>query len=49
MFYEHLHEKGFIIGNRNGFFQIDPPLIMTEEEFLSFISAFREILESLPR
>ena len=39
-----LLEKGFIVCNRRGLFRIDPPLTITEEEFKSFIEAFRGIL-----
>ena len=36
--------KGFIVGLRGGFFRIDPPLILTLEEFDGFIAAFKDVI-----
>lgn len=44
--YKKLLDKGYIVGNRNSLFRIDPPLIIKRKEFLKFIDMFKEILET---
>lgn len=41
-----LIEQGYIVCNRKALFRIDPPLIITESEFETFIETFRAILGS---
>ncbi len=44
--YNKLLDKGYIVGNRNSLFRIDPPLTITKEEFSVFIRDFENILKS---
>jgi len=39
--YRRLIERGYIVCNRGTAFRIDPPLIITEDEFAEFIHVFR--------
>lgn len=41
-----LIDKGYIVCNRKSLFRIDPPLIITEDEFEEFIDTFSAILEN---
>lgn len=45
--YEMLLQKGYIVCNRGSLFRIDPPLIISEEEFSGFVSDFSDILHLL--
>ncbi len=45
--YNDLVEKGYIVCNRRGSLRIDPPLIITEDEFSRFFAAFAAIIESV--
>jgi acetylornithine/N-succinyldiaminopimelate aminotransferase len=42
--FEKLIAEGFIICNRGGLFRIDPPLIIDQNSFERFVSAFNSIL-----
>jgi len=42
--YSKLIERGMIVGNRGTAFRIDPPLIITENEFTEFVKTFKTIL-----
>ncbi|MEE9533474.1 MAG: aminotransferase class III-fold pyridoxal phosphate-dependent enzyme, partial [Acidimicrobiia bacterium] len=42
--FERLLERGYIIGNRDSLFRIDPPLTITEAEFTRFAEDFKAIL-----
>ena len=42
--YCELIEQGFIVGNRGTTFRIDPPLVITENEFTEFIKTFKAII-----
>jgi len=44
-----LLEKGYIVCNRGALFRIDPPLTITEKEFMGFVSDFKDILGSIHR
>lgn len=44
--FKKLLAKGYIVCNRKSLFRIDPPLIITEDEFIRFIKDFRQILNS---
>jgi acetylornithine aminotransferase len=43
--YDELIDKGYIVGNRRYAFRIDPPLIITENEFEYFIETFKTVIE----
>ncbi len=43
--FDKLIDKGYIVCNRKALFRIDPPLIINEDEFYSFIREFKNILE----
>lgn len=42
-----LIDQGYIVGNRGNFLRIDPPLTITEDEFDSFIEAFKGIVHGI--
>lgn len=42
----HLIARGYIVGNRGSSFRIDPPLILTEAEFDTFLDAFKSVTVS---
>jgi len=44
--YNDLIRQGYILGNRGTSFRIDPPLILTKEEFEKFIDTFKTIIVS---
>jgi acetylornithine aminotransferase len=44
--YHELIDKGYIVGNRGTTFRIDPPLVISENEFERFIDTFKSIIES---
>ena len=44
--YDSLIHKGYIVGNRGTSFRIDPPLIITEEEFKEFIDTFKAVVSA---
>jgi len=43
-FYNELIEQGYIVGKRGTSFRIDPPFIITENEFTKFTDTFRAII-----
>jgi acetylornithine aminotransferase len=43
--YNDLLDKGYIVGNRGNTFRIDPPLVLSENEFERFIDTFKAIIE----
>ncbi|MCP4180321.1 MAG: aminotransferase class III-fold pyridoxal phosphate-dependent enzyme, partial [bacterium] len=43
--YKKLIEKGYIISNRKSLFRIDPPLIISDDQFSGFIREFKRILD----
>lgn len=45
--YAELLKKGYIVCNRKALFRIDPPLIISEDEFNQFILDFQSILTSI--
>ncbi len=47
--YTELIGRGFIVGNRGGFLRVDPPLTITDDELLSFVDAFTEIVSEIAR
>ncbi|MBU3914155.1 aminotransferase class III-fold pyridoxal phosphate-dependent enzyme [bacterium] len=42
--FNDLIDKGYIVGNRNAAFRIDPPLTLTETEFDGFIDTFKSLI-----
>jgi acetylornithine/N-succinyldiaminopimelate aminotransferase len=44
--YHDLIDKGYIVGNRGTTFRIDPPLILSENEFERFTDTFKAIIDS---
>ncbi len=44
--YDELIEKGFIVCNRGSLFRIDPPLTISEAEFVPFLPHGRPKLQS---
>ena len=44
--HSQLLDKGYIVCNRKSLFRIDPPLSINEDEFSSFISEFKDALNS---
>ena len=45
--YDGLLDRGFIVCNRKGYFRIDPPLIIKEQEFSRFFDAFAAVVHSV--
>ena len=43
--YNDLVDKGYIVGNRGNTFRIDPPLILSNNEFERFTDTFKAIVE----
>lgn len=47
--FRELLKRGYIVCNRGALFRIDPPLIIDEAEFKSFVSTFKIIMAGLNR
>lgn len=42
--HDELISNGYIVGNRGTSFRIDPPLVITENEFMEFIDTFKAVI-----
>lgn len=45
--YQHLINRGYLVGNRGAVLRLDPPLIISEPEFVGFIEAFKDIIAAI--
>ena len=45
--FSKLIDRGYILCNRRSLFRIDPPLIITEQEFDEFIQVFEALLHKI--